>query len=227
MSTLDISYPKMFRSSFITKEMDKFQFYYQCCGWKGPGDYAIPFPQSCCGRLTTKFNICDNPFLNGCQSAYKDRRNMIEVWRIICEFVRLIILIAVLYLLAIFFLHQVKKMRQQKRVNKQKLLDNNKNNMLLEETYSAIECECGEMEISSEWSSVESCGIESCRRIIELKKHVNNMETVPENSKQCIFEEDVSAEKNEIQNSISHSSESVSSDGDEVLVSSSKKTNPN
>lgn len=190
--------------------MDKFQYDYQCCGWEGPEDYAISFPQSCCGRSKLSSKTCGRPYPNGCRREYLDKRNIIEVWRIICDAVRLIIIVSVFFLLAIFYLYQVKK-RKKQRVNERKLL------MLLEEQQHQRSSQVIDQG-SGEWSSVKSCDIERSTWIIEPKQNFNNMETVPENSKQHILEEDVPAERTGINESIPHSSENVSSDEDEVLV---------
>lgn len=113
----------VFRPSFITPKIDKFQYDNQCCGWEGPDDYSIPLPNSCCGRKKASVRKCMDPYPNGCRLAYQDHLNILYVWRNICDFIRLGIIVTIFVLYGRFYVVRVKKSRRLKKIKKKLLIE--------------------------------------------------------------------------------------------------------
>lgn len=126
------TYDARFQTSFITEEMEQFQYDHQCCGWEGPEDYSIPYPQGCCGRRksSSKHKICADPYPTGCRLDYLDRQNKLEAWRMIGDSIRLIFLISIFLIFTIIYAGEVKKRREisaRRKESENALLSSNEN----------------------------------------------------------------------------------------------------
>lgn len=113
-----------FRPSYAAKYLDDFQYKHQCCGWESPDDYAIVFPQSCCGRKKESEQVqnvepCDNPYPHGCQHALVNLYNTTEAWRILCDCFRLVMFaILFLFFLKIFIESIIERRQLSKKIKK-------------------------------------------------------------------------------------------------------------
>lgn len=145
----------IFKPSYVTKELDDFQYNHQCCGWTGPEDYAIPFPPSCCGRRYTnkKFRRCSLPYDRGCKAVYMDNVNTIKTWLVIGDLIRLLIMIALLLILSKYLNELIK---QKNRFKCPEYIPDDPLELLYKSSVSPI-CICDDVE--NETKNIENDSI--------------------------------------------------------------------